>query len=250
MINLQDRTDWKEHPRAKFLESVPKQPEYFGAIDVITLCKESDFYLQKGAYQELGAINHFFKQIVLQLHSPETGYYFPSWIEEQIFNGFIEKLIQQIHRFFFDSKSTLDQKERQDFIEILYQFLTLKLLEISSANSFSFTCKDGIDTGAVSMCNFFVFLKMITSQHLSQEDMDQMNALLFAFPLIVRQRSIKAVHFNRMIQCQKRIQKGMSKHSGSKSQTFDKYFGMLYETSFDKIKIEAHSLDKVLKNKE
>ncbi|MCH9632864.1 MAG: hypothetical protein S4CHLAM6_12080 [Chlamydiae bacterium] len=248
MINVQDRTIWKEYPRAKLLEDLPKQSDYYQNIDVVTLCKESDFYQQKGAYKDLSSMSHFFKQIVLQLHSPETGFYFPGWIDEQIFNGFVEKLIQQIHRFFFDSKSKLDQKERQDFIEIFYQFLTLKLIEICSADSFSFTCKDGLDSGAASTCSFFAFMKVLTGENLSKEDKEKMNAMLFAFPMIVRQRSIKAEHFNRMVQCHKRIEKGLKKHSkGRAKKVIDQYFGSLYNTPFEEMDFGALSLDRLEK---
>ncbi len=236
LINMQDRTTWKEYPRAALLEKLPKQAEYYQSIDVVTLCKDSDFYFQTGAYKELSSIKHFFKQIVLQLHSPETGFYFPKWIEEKIFNGFIEKLIQQVHRFFFDSKSNLSQEERQDFIEILYQFLTLKLVEICSANSFSFTCKDGLDVGPTSMCGFFAFIKTLSGESLSKEDQENMQMLLFAHPVLARQRCIKAQHFNRMIQSQRRIKKGLHKHSkGRVHEALKQYFGTLYETSFDRL---------------
>ena len=246
LINLQDRTVWKEHPRAKFLESLPKQGDYYKNIDVVTLCKESDFYYQTGAYKDLSSIAHFFKQMVLQLHSPETGFYFPNWISEKIFNGFVEKLIQQIHRFFFDSKSKLDQKERQDFIEIFYQFLTLKLLEICSCDSFSFTCKDGLDTGSTAMCSFYAFIKVLAGKKLSKEDMEKMQAMLFAFPIIVRERNIKVQHFNRMTQCQERIEKGIEKHSkGGRKKVFEQYFGDLFDLSFDSLSFGKQSLDRL-----
>ncbi len=250
LINLQDRTIWKEHPRAKFLENLPKQSEYYKNIDVVTLCKESDFYFQRGAYKELGSIGHFFKQIILQLHSPETGFYFPGWIDEQIFNGFVEKLISQIHKFFFDSKSKLNQIERQDFIEIFYQFLTLKLIELCGADSFSFTCKDGLDVGSASMCSFYAFMKVLSGEKLSDEDAQKMNAMLFAFPMVVRQRCIKAEHFIRMVNCQKCIEKGIAKHSkGRVKDALDKHFGMLFDTSFDEISFSQSTLSRLNKKK-
>ena len=42
------------------------------------------------------------KKTNVQFFENKTGFYFPGWIDEQIFNGFVEKLISQIHKFFFD----------------------------------------------------------------------------------------------------------------------------------------------------
>ncbi len=140
----------------------------------------------------------------------------------------------------------LNQKERQDFIEIFYQFLTLKLIEICSADSFSFTCKDGLDSGAASTCSFFAFMKVLTGEKLSKEDKEKMNAMLFAFPIIVRQRTMQAEHFNRMMQCHKRIEKGVKKHSkGRFNGALDQYFGSLYDTPFDEISFGPLSLDRL-----
>lgn len=251
IINLQNRTNWQESPRARLLEKLPKTAEHCETVDVVTLCKDSDFYYQRGAYEKMESIGHFFKQIIFQMHSEETGFYFPGWVEEKIFSGFIEKLISQIHKFFFDSKSKLDVKERQDFIEIVYQFLTLKLLESVDPTSFSFTCKDGVDVGAVSMCQLFSFIKAIQGEEINQEEQAKMNMLLFAFPLIYRQRCVQADRFNRMIQCQRRIERGIEKHTKTKVQERMKdYFGMLYEFSFDELTFKGFTLDQLIKEKE
>lgn len=251
IINLQNRTNWQESPRARLLEKLPKTAEHCETIDVITLCKDSDFYYQTGAYEKMESIGHFFKQIIFQMHSEETGFYFPKWVEEKVFSGFIEKLISQIHKFFFDSKSKLDVKERQDFIEILYQFLTLKVLEVVKPTSFSFTCKDGIDVGAISMCQLFSFIKAVQGKEINKEEKAQMNMLLFAFPLIYRQRCIQAERFNRMIQCQRRIEKGVEKHSKAKVQErMQDYFGMLFDFSFDELIFKGFTLDQLIKERE
>ncbi len=236
IINTQDRTVWKERPRAKFLETLPKNGQYLENINVVTFCKDSDFYNQSGAYQDLSSAGHFFKQIVFQLHSEESGFYFPQWIEEKVFNGFIEKLIQQVHRFFFESKSSLTQKERQDFIEIVYQFLTLKLIEITNCDSFSITCKDGLDVSSTASCQLYMFIKLLQGKHFTKEDQEKINLLLFALPVLVRQRPANAMRFNRMIQCTARIQKALEKHS--KENIIDQVqhsFGPLYQFSLKNI---------------
>ena len=185
------------------------------------------------------------------MHSEETGFYFPNWVEEKIFNGFIEKLIQQIHRFFFNSKSNLKQNERQDFIEILYQFLVLKLIEITNPTSFSLTCKDAIDSGASSMCQFYCFTKAITGSELKKEDIEKLNMLLYSFPMLLRQRCIKSDRFNRFIQWQKKIERRLSKYKGEKvKEAIIQHFGMLYDIPLDKLTYGKSVIDQMLKDKE
>jgi len=91
IVNLQDRTQWNEFARSDFLEKLPKDTEFVKTLETVTLTKSSDFYHQTGAYQSLSRTKDFFKQLVFHFHSKETGFYFTPWLEEKIFNGFIEK---------------------------------------------------------------------------------------------------------------------------------------------------------------
>ncbi len=251
LINLQDRTSWIEKPRADCLEKLPKSTDYYATIDVVTLSKDSDFYHQSGAYKNLSSIKLFFKQLMFQLHSKETGFYFPEWVKERIFSGFCEKLLQQIHRFFFSSRSSLTQSERCDFIEIFYQFLTLKLIEIGSPDSMSFTCKDGLDQGSTSMSFFFAFIKILQGKKLTTQDQNQMDLILFALPMLARQRCASAQRFNRMIHGLKLAQKAVQAHTGAKSSSVvHEYFGMLFDKGFLEIGFEKPSLDLMIQKSE
>lgn len=245
MINLQDRCDWKEFARATFLEKVPQKSEFVGCVDTVSLSKNSDFYQQSGAYQGIDKAKDFFKQLVFNLHSKETGFYFPKWMEKQLFSGFIEKIIQKIHRFFFEGKSKLSQKERQNFIEIFYQFLSLKILEITNATSMSFTCKDALDTGAIQTLSFYSFFRLLSESELSEKDRQKMHLLLFAFPLIMRSRPSKAQGFLRMVQCLRFVEERLKKHS--KGQAF-KAFNEFFDKPLEELTFAKPSFDDYLKS--
>ena len=150
-----------------------------------------------------------------------------------MFSGFIEKVIGQIHRFFFNGKSSLNQEERQDFIEILYQLLNLKFVELSEASSMSFTCKDGLDTGAIQTLTFFSFLKLISNQEMGERERQKMHLLLFAYPVLIRNRPTQAEGFLRMVSCLKRVENALAKHSKGQ---FHKTFNALFE--FDTTQID------------
>lgn len=246
IVNLQDRTEWNEFARSDFLEKLPKDPEFVKTLETVTLTKKSDFYHQTGAYQTLSKAKDFFKQIVFHLHSKETGFYFAPWLEEKIFNGFVEKIIGQIHRFFFNGKSTLNQEERQDFIEILYQLLNLKLIEATEVTSMSFTCKDGLDQGAIQTLTFFSFLKLISGQKMGPRERQKMHLLLFAYPVLIRNRPTQAEGFLRMIRCLKRVEAILAKHSKGQ---FHKTFKPLFEFDISQIDFIKSAFDKDRKEK-
>ncbi len=247
IVNLQDRTQWNEFARSDFLEKLPKDPKFVKTLETVTLTKSSDFYHQTGAYQELSRTKDFLKQLVFHLHSKETGFYFAPWLEEKIFSGFIEKVIGQIHRFFFNGKSTLKQEERQDFIEILYQLLNLKFVELSEASSMSFTCKDALDTGAIQTLTFFSFLKLISGQEMGARERQKIHLLLFAYPVLIRNRPTQAEGFLRMLQCLKRVESALAKHSKGQ---FHKTFNSLFEFDTSQIDFVKSTFDRVRKDED
>ncbi|MCH9633409.1 MAG: hypothetical protein S4CHLAM7_01340 [Chlamydiae bacterium] len=244
IVNLQDRTSWNEFSRSKFLEKLPNESNFIQALGVVTLSKTSDFYYQRGAYKDVSKAKDFFKQVIFHLHEKDTGFYFSAWVEEKLFNGFIEKIIGQTHRFFFAGKSTLNQEERQDFIEILYQLITLKLIELFDASSLSFTCKDSLDVGGVQTMSFYSFLKLISNEKMTEKDRSKMHLLLFANPILIRNRTMHSDGFLRMLQGMKRIEKALEKHSKNQfHEAFKNFFSFdlskinFGKSSFDRLKI-------------
>lgn len=242
-INLQDRTSWSEIKRAQLLEKLPQQNDYIKSLDTLSLSKTSDFYHQSGAYEPMNKTKDFFKQLTFNLHSPETGFYFPKWMEEKFFNGFIEKLIRQVHRFFFEGKAELDQRQRQDFIEIMYQLVSLKALELTKASSLSFTSKDALDVSTCQTLTFYAFLRLITDGELSERDRQKMHSQLFTFSILSRSRLPLAKDFLRMVQCLEATQLMMKKHS--KGQFF-KEFDELFDLNLKEICFNKSSFDQLL----
>lgn len=240
IVNLQDRTSWAQRARADFLEKLPNDPSYLNFVNTITLTKSTDFYQQTGAYSEVSQSKEFLKQLVVHLKSEETGFYFAPWIQEELFKGFIEKLVAKIHRFFFHGKATLSQNDRQNFIEMVYQFLILKTVEVTEATSMSFTCKDALDTGATQTLSFYCFLRLITDQELGPRDRQKMHLLLFVYPLLFRNRPTLAKEFLRMVQGLEFIEKNLEKHSRGE---FKKIFSPLFKFDFDQIDFMKPSLD-------
>jgi hypothetical protein len=201
LINLQDRTSWQEHARCAALEKFQAEAEFSGRLFVVTLAKNTDFYLQSSAYIDVDEASLFIQQFKEQIASgEECGFYFPPQLKTRQWQSFLDLAMEKIHRHFFAEKERLSRKNRLDFIEIFYQFLVLKLIEWLQPDSLSFTCKDAVDTGAAESSTFFAFLKIIAHPSpFTQEEKDILEWLLFSFALLIRERPLDIQRLNRAV---------------------------------------------------
>jgi len=214
LIDLQDRTSWQEEARCKALASFGSRAEFIDSLFVVGLPKETDFYFQSGEFEQMAGAPVFFEQFLVQLKGTKTsGYSFPPSVSKKEILAFAESAFTVIHKVFFGEKTTLTQRERQDFIEIFYQLLTLKLIESTMSDSVSFTCKDGIDTGGVQGGIFYGFLRLLTGKKWGKEERDQLYWMLYSPALLVRERAVQARRLNRGIRTLEAIHRPLIKET-------------------------------------
>jgi hypothetical protein len=201
LINLQDRTSWKEHARSTAIEELQKSPEFSRSLTVVSLPKNTDFYFQSEDYLDSNDAQSFLAQFGEQIASgEECGFYFPTHLKSKEMQAFAQAILPLVHQHFFDSRKELNRKDRLDFIEVVYYLLVLKCLDLLKPGTFSFTCKDGIDTGAAMSAGFFAFLKMLANpQAWSQQERDFMLWMLYAPAVMVRERSVDLQRINRTL---------------------------------------------------
>jgi hypothetical protein len=188
LINHQDRTSWKEHARSLALEELSRQAEYAGVIKVVTLAKETDFYNQTGIYQSLNNAQAFIDQFYDHLSDEATGYYFSPQIKKALFPVWMNLLINQVHQTFFKGQETLSYLDRLSFIELVYHFITLKLIEMIKPANMAFCSKDGLDTSAAASVGFIALITQ--GKKWKEKEYDHINALLFGPTLMNRERVI------------------------------------------------------------
>lgn len=206
LINLQERTSWKEYARCKAVEELQKNAEFSNSLTVITIPKNTDFYTQNSEYLNVNTADEFMTAILQQLEMPEEcGFYFPPSFKLNELVRFAESILPLIHRHFFQKKNVLTRRNREDFIEIFYQFVILKLIDQLQPDSISFTCKDAIDTGAAESACFFAFLKMFSSGFDEKIDLDYFRWLMYAPSLFVRERATDPERLTRALTALERI---------------------------------------------
>ena len=201
MINLQDRTSWEEHARSQVLEQMQSTAEFAPNLVTVTLPKYTDFYHQSDVYMHVNAAEDFLSSVLEQVKDGEAcGFFFPSAFDQAKATQFTKAALPLIHKTFFGGKNVLSRKNRLDFIEIFYHFLTLKIIEVVQPHSLSFTCKDAIDVGASTSAGFYAFLKLVSRSYDWQDDeRDFLIWMLFAPALSVRERAIDLQRLSRTV---------------------------------------------------
>ena len=214
LINLQDRTSWKEFARCKALETLSKSAAYFETIPVLGLPKNTSFYNQEDEYQSYAGAPVFMEAFKSQILSgQECGYHLPDLLKKEKIDEFINPALKMIHEHFFDAKTSLTRQERQTFIEIFYTIFTLKVIEILNVDSISFTCKDAIDTGMEQTAVFFGFLRMVSDPaKWSREEKELLLWTFYSPALLIRERPIDQTQFKRAIHTLETIHSHCLKH--------------------------------------
>lgn len=232
IINLQDRTSWKEEARCKVLEELQFKEDFENDLVVVTIPKDTEFYYQTPPYLEEKHSEVFIKNLKNHVLSDSSGFFFPKAIKQQLASGFIESLAQAVLRIFFHNKNVLLQENRMDFIEIFYVFLQLKLIEIVKPSSFSFTCKDCLDIGSSTSALLFSILKLLNEDRLNDHEIDYINVLLYASSILIRERLISPERFKRYLNALKLFEVVRDEHNQSNFKLIaHEAFGRLFKSN-------------------
>lgn len=231
LINLQDRTSWMEHARAVALEELQNHGDLKDVVRVVTLAADTDFYHQLAPYNQMNHADIFIEQFKEHLKGEGSGFYFPSTLNKEELNAFIDRTLKSIHKVFFSNKNVLLREHRLDFIEIFYLFLILKLIEMTQPTSFSLTCKDGIDIGPLHSAEMFIFLKMLNENTAwSEREMEYLNFMLYGPALLIRERVVLPERFNRMISAIKALENTQHELKDQFGAYIQREFGPLFKS--------------------
>lgn len=187
LVNLQDITSWQEAARGSALATLGSARS---SLEVFTLNTHGDFYHQSGSFATVDDAKVFTEALLEQIVAAERwGFSFPiAHVSMQELTYFAKDLIAKIHTEFFQNMKTLSQKNRKDFIEIFYMFITLKMMEIFQPKSLSFTCKDSLDLGASFQASFYGFCRLLETGHFLADERENFLWLFHSQALLVRHR--------------------------------------------------------------
>jgi len=206
LFNLQDRTSWKAHSRCVALEELQETRQFAKTLSVVTLTKETEFYHQIAPYHRDHQAEIFIAHFKEHLADENCGFYFPKRLKTELFKHFVDEAIRAIHKIFFGNMNVLTVSNRRDFIEIFYLLLQLKILDLEHPDSISFTCKDGIDDSALASAQLYAFLNIINQENVGEKEINELNFILYAPPLLLRERTLLHEKVQRMVSAIKRVE--------------------------------------------
>jgi hypothetical protein len=210
LIDLQDNTSYQERSRSQACSEFSKRAFSHEALLYITLDKNSSFYHQIEEFQDQDNFTIFKNDFIKQFK--EKDHVLHPFMETKEFVKFLNQLISWVHQAIFKSKKTLERQERLDFIEIVYQFVLLKIITTLKPDSISFTCKDVLDIGACQNAFFYLFLSLLVDQKLTVEHKDNFLFLAYAPALLVRERAVQSERFIRMLAAFRRFHESFEKN--------------------------------------
>jgi hypothetical protein len=226
-INLQDRTSWQDAARCQYIESLHTKAEYRHQLAVATFAKDTSFYHQTEEYLTLHEAKDFKKLLKEQIHSAqECGFYFIEDIDAKHITSFAHQCVELIHHHFFGDKESLSRKNRRDFIEIFYNFLLIKLLDIKKPTEGIFSCKDGVDTSATTSAGLYGFIKILSQDDSwSHEEVDFFLWMMHSSALLERERAVMQERFERVVQALAIVQAELEVNKARIIKDFEKLYG-------------------------
>jgi hypothetical protein len=199
LINLQDRTSFKEIGRALAIDSLSDR---FKNIYVISLPCKTDFYYQNPPYMDVADISSFFHLIEDQIKNEGTGFAFTKGLKEPILKK-IKPIFDLLSKEFFEGRDLLSHQTRQDFITLFYTLLTVEVMHHIKPSKIAFVTKDGVDLSST----FSVLLQAVLSGgQISEEKRKEWCNLLFMPSLLVRGRAPHQEEMHRFIRAMRRLE--------------------------------------------
>lgn len=214
LVNLQDRDSWQESARAKSIEALSQNTSFAKNFTVITLPRNSDFYHQDKGFINLEAADKFLKSFSQILQEPEkNGFYFPKHFEAKKIVKIATDYFPVLHKYLFDDAKILTRQNREDFIEIFYQILILKIASELKITHLSFASKDSCDSAAFMIAELYAIVNALNGKLEQKETLDFLKYLFYWKALSIRERVSDPEMFIRSISALQTFCQSLEKHT-------------------------------------
>lgn len=111
----------------------------------------------------------FIDALMFQLHTQEGAYSFPGdWLKRN--ENQLEQIAKLIGTHLYSENEELSPRERQDFLEIFYNFSFLYILANEDPDAFNASCKDCIDRGGGATWLIIASLVLLEAENCDDPD--------------------------------------------------------------------------------
>jgi len=165
-------------------------------LSVVSLDKNSNFYLQKQDFKPLDA-GYFKQKYWERLIDPTGNYYWSHSLNSEDWKKELMQILDKTHQNYFSNAPLLDRNERLDFIELSYLSILDRLAELLQPASMNISCRQCMDRGP-SLYVLWMLKKNLVNQA-------EAKALLFAPPLLIHNRASHTSKIERFISAANRL---------------------------------------------
>ncbi|MDP1836352.1 MAG: hypothetical protein Q8K75_10565 [Chlamydiales bacterium] len=201
-INLQNRNPkyiGDESGRCNALEKLAV--EYPETFFIATFAQDSRFYKQSEQYKDMDVAHQFLAAFEDQMFvDPKSGFHFSKNLMHGENRKILTDALHDVHREVFGGRDKLSLAERQAFIEIAYSLMTLRLLEISGADTYNLSCKDAIDRGGKCSSLLFYIAGLLNDMTNDLDFKQEHMTVTHAPALIVKKQAIIHSRRERLLQ--------------------------------------------------
>lgn len=191
LINLQDRTHWREYARCHALEECQHQPDLEDHLIVVTIPGDLEGVFPIVSDEKDNHAEYFIKHLSEQLMTHVGGFYFPESVTTFLTSDWFDSTLQSVHKVFFGGRNVMLLEHRRSFLQIFSFLIEWELLKQLKPTSFSLTCKDGIDVSPCASALFFLMLRWLEVENVSADDLNQIDLMLYAASIVHRHRLMR-----------------------------------------------------------
>ncbi len=213
VLNLQERTGWKDGARCQAIEELQREEEGRSAVSVFSLSCDGDFYRQEGSYEAMSSAEKFKEELVNHLTEPSRGVQFPRAHPTPSIAD-IRELIDVLHTSLYGGRNRLPKAQRLEWIDLMHLLLMLKVIEQTRPSIIFVSCKDGLDSTLPAIAGLFSFLKVLNRRLSSEEEMAWLGTMLLGIPLIERDRLLFADRYSRLTSLVRLLESGCQEGTG------------------------------------
>lgn len=197
-INLMKRKmpNENESIRSQVIENL--EADYPGALNVVSLDRNSSFYFQSYPYLNLNQSNDFKNQFKKHLKN-DKFYYWSKNVDVQDLHKEIDAIIEHIHHTYFQSAESLSLDKRQAFIELAYCMIIDTLIAKVEPDSCNFSCKSCIDRGGITNATMYLYYLIKKQRTIKPEQFNYLQYLTLLPALLVGNRQIQSSYFQRLV---------------------------------------------------
>jgi len=200
---FQEEDDRYELASTRVIESLEEENPYF---HVLSLDKNTPFYRQSG--KERGVHKMEAEDFIETLHENlmnKNLYHWPQSIDEDELDQQVVEISQKIHEEYFESCSQLTKEERQDFIEILYQYMIEYTLIQVDAETANMSCRICCDRGGSENFMYIYFQEKMRNGPLQEKIKEIVKVVLIVPSYLVSNRAPSRVNYLRATQLAERL---------------------------------------------